>query len=56
MVTIRTAICHCYRLTIVAAQQDCKRPFSGALCAEAAAIIIHQPDAGGPCIRAEKRA
>ena len=34
MVTIRTAICHHCRLTIVAAQQDCKRPFSDALCAD----------------------
>jgi hypothetical protein len=34
VVTIRTVIYHCYRLNIVAAQQDCKRPFSFALCAD----------------------
>jgi hypothetical protein len=57
--TIRAAICYYYRLTIVAAQQDCKRPFSLApivLMSVAAIIIGKPPEAAGHCIRAQKRA
>jgi hypothetical protein len=47
VLTIRTAICYYYRLTIVAAQQDSKRPFSLAriVLMSVAAIIIRQQSA-----------
>jgi hypothetical protein len=56
VVTIRTAICHRYRLTIVAAQQNCKPPYSGALLSADVGRSDHNSSTAGPCIRAEKRA
>jgi hypothetical protein len=46
LVTVRTAICHRCRLTIVAAQQDCKPPLLACcLLMWVAAIIIRQAPA-----------